>query len=345
MDAPEILFLTDATIGVVAVEPPAMLDDIRIFGSVERKDVPEDEWGSVAECRVDGWIVVASGLPAHVLRALSQHGSPVLFLVDEETGPRMLRQVKKGLHDLAWLPSSTAEIDARVRGIMRRRHRWTGMTSMICREIAHDMRSPLQALNFLVQAMDRQDTDNKLEADLEMLRRVVDTCEVLATSISNLGHHPLRKWAPVGEAPAEVELAQVLDSMAKGRFFRSRIDLQLGESLRVWCRPKLIQRALRDVLRVTYQRMPSSDRISVQGMSFGDEVVITVSAPVFPAFLEFLPQMASREAAVLLRRQRKPVPFAGLAYAQEAFIASGGTLAIRQNEDDHLEIEARLPRK
>jgi len=45
---------------------------------------------------------------------------------------------------------------------------------------------------------------------------------------------------------------------------------------------------------------------------------------------------------VLLRRERVPVPLAGLAYARDVALASGGDLAVR-SVNQELQIEVRLP--
>jgi signal transduction histidine kinase len=335
-EAPQNLYLADAVVGVVGDLPPA-LSDLPVFGTATRLEV-EATAAVVSKTAVDAWLV---GPTRHdVVRAIGKHGAPALFLVEPDALARVLRQVSRNGHDVGVLPGSIAEFDARVEGMLRRRYQWNGLTSMLCREIAHDLRSPLQALNLLA---DEMTADSPTFADdLDMLRRAAHSCKLLTTSISNLGHHPNRAWVePVG--PETKDVGVVLADVAAGASFRGRIDLEIGEALPVTMPKRLLARTVEDILRITYQRMRQNERMRVLGISNGDEAVLIVTAPVYPAFLAHQHRVTSREAMVMLKRRKFPVPFTGLAFANECVASIGGKMKLREDDEGRLEIEVRMP--
>lgn len=336
MQAPQNLYLADAVVGVVG-DVPAALTDLPVFATATRLDVEADA-SVVSTTSVDAWLV---GPTRHdVVRAIGKHGALGLFLAHPEDAGRVLRHVARGGHDVGFLPGSIAEFDARLEGLLRRRFQWNRMTSMLCREIAHDLRSPLQALNLLADEMTPESPT--FADDLDMLRRATHSCKLLTTSISNLGHHPARGW--LTPLPKETkDLGAVFADVAGGASFRGRIDLEIGESLPVKMQRRMLARTLEDVLRLTYQRMRQSERMRVLALSEGEDAVVLVTAPVYPAFLAHLHRVTSRESMVLLKRRKAPVPFTGLAFASEAIASAGGKLKLREDAEGRLEIQIRLP--
>ncbi|MCB9682821.1 MAG: HAMP domain-containing histidine kinase [Alphaproteobacteria bacterium] len=329
--------MSDPRIGWVAADAePERLTALR--ERVEVVDVGHTG-AAVAAAVVDGWCVLTPGLDPQVLQAIRDGETPALFLVDPAEARSWHRVLKKGVHDVAWLPAQDGELRARMLGLLARRGTWNHVSSSLCREIAHDLRGPLQALTFTVAAL-RNDgaVSDAFAEDVDALLEATDVADLMLDGVSNLG----RTASPVTATDAAVDVTQLVRHAAERKAYGGRVTVESGEPLVVRAKPDAIRSAVEDVVRVTWIRAAGGRRVSVQCMRFGDEVVVTAQARAYDALLEHLPALMWRERPVLLRRDRVPLPLAGLAYAREVARACGGDLSARRQGQD-LQVELRLP--
>ncbi len=333
-------------IGLVAGEPAGLMEDPEVFAAPLERVAVEADSATLLSTRVDAWCVWTPGLAPDVVRAVFQHGAPALFLTTREEGAGLLRRMSRTVHDIAWLPADAEEIHARLRRQVNVALQWNELGSMVVREIAHDLRGPLQALTFVMQAMSKDGLPESLSKDVEMLGRTVDICDVFATAISNIGHHPNQPWraGKGAEGVKEVELSAVIQGIVARPMFAGRITAEVGEIMHVRAQPSLLQRAMLDVIRVACHRIRSGRTARAQGFRSGDHIVFTVHAPAYPGMLAHAHKLTTRHDPIVTRRRHRNalMPFAGLAYASEAIRAMGGSLMPRRR-DDELELEVRLP--
>lgn len=292
----------------------------------------------VALAVVDAWLVQVEGLPGEVLQVVRDDDVPALFLVAPADGRSWNRVLRKGSHDVAWTPVEGEEVRARLLGLLARRVSWNHVTSALCRELAHDLRGPLQALHFTVAALQNESAiASEYQEDVDALLEAADVAGLMLDGLSNLG----RRAVKTEDAPV-VDLAALARTTATRRAFGGRVTVESGEPLQVRGPQDALSSAVEDMIRVAWIRAAGKRNVSVQGMRFGGEGVIVVSARAYDALLEHLPALMWREKPILLRRDRVPMPLAGLAYAREVARSIGGDLSVRREGQD-MQIELRVP--
>lgn len=329
--------MSDATVGLLSLEPLEGLAEA--LGSGVVLVTASATAAGVVGADVAAWIVHTPGLAPPVLQAARDSEVPALFLVPREEARGWHRTLRKGTHDVAWLPLDLDELRARTLGLLARRSAWSHVAGSLCRELAHDLRGPLQALAFTVEAL-RSDgaVADGFEEDVDALLEASDKADLLLDGVANLG----RRARVVEDDAPVVELTHLLREAAHRRAFGESIVVDAGEPLQVRGHAELLASALQDVLCVAWIRSAGRRQVRVSCLRFGAEGVITVQARAYPALLDHHQALTSRERPILLRRQRVPLPLAGLAYALDVATSCGGTLTVGRTEDE-LRIEVRLP--
>lgn len=325
------------TVGLVAAQ-----DDGRVAAAlgnrVDLVAVPLEP-AEIAATRVAALVVVEEGLPAPVLQVVRDGDTPALVLAPASSARAWHRVLRKGVHDVVWLPADDAEIRARLLGIVARQGAWNRVTSSLCREIAHDLRSPLQALHFTVAALQHDDAvAPEFSEDVDALLEATDVAGLLLDGIGNLG----RFAAHVPTDGAVGDLTAVVKKVASRRAFGGAVTVESGEPLPVKVPADALEGCVQDVLRVAWVRAAGRRQVRVSCMRFGDVGVVSTQSRGYDAFLAHADSLLWRERPVLLRRQRVPMPLAGLAYAREVATAVGGNLSASR-EGDELRLELRLP--
>jgi hypothetical protein len=294
---------------------------------------------AVSVAGVDAWVVHARDVPGPVLQVVRDGDVPALFLVEPADGRSWHRVLRKGLHDVAWCPVEPDEVRARLGGLLVRRSSWNHVTSSLCRELAHDLRGPLQALHFTVAALQNDGAvADGFQDDVDALLEATDVAGLMLDGVSNLGRQAL---AVTPETPVQ-DVTALVRAAASRRAYGGKVTVGVGEPMSVRCPPDALKAAVEDVLRVAWSRAAGKRHVRVQCLRFGSEGVVTAEARAYDALLEHLPALLVRERPVLLRRERVPMPLAGLAYAREVARATGGDLVV-DRVDQNLRIELRLP--
>jgi signal transduction histidine kinase len=300
--------------GVPFVEALASRHPITRFGE-DRVDL--------AQAPVDAWIVSAGVSSDEVLSAVLRHGAPVLLLATGTDVDERIGRIEPGRVDVARMPASAIEAEARINALVGCSVRWSEAASRLCTTAAHDLRSPLQGLRFTLSALAREGAlAGDWAEDFDMLEAVADTFEVQLHGLYNLG----RRLAD--EVDEVVDLSSMIAEDTARPYFRDRVDPMVSGPLWVRGHSGDLRYALLDVLRVMSQLAPGSRRVTVSGRSAGEAVVVEVTCEVYPGVLERPEALLSRSEPVLLRSKVR-LPFAGLAFAQEAMAASGGTLVLK----------------
>lgn len=293
---------------------------------------------AVVAATVDLWLVDTVGMPPEVLQVVRDGDLPSLFLVARTEARSWTRVLRKGVHDVVWLPADADELRARLLGLLARRSAWNHVSSALVRELAHDLRGPLQALHLTVGALQNEGAVAEGYAeDVDALLEAADVAGLMLDGVANLGRHAVS--AP--DAPLQ-DLTTVVRAAAARRAFGGRITVEAGESLHVRAVPDALASAVFDVLRVAWIRAAGKRNVSVQVVRFGGEAVLVAQAKAYDALLEHLPALLWRERPILLRRDRVPMPLAGLAYARDVARALGGDLSVRRDVQDMV-IELRVP--
>ncbi len=292
----------------------------------------------------DVWVVWSAAASDGEVARLLAASAPIVVLAAPEDAPRWLRRLRRGEVDVAWLPSSEAELVARVLGRAALAWRWTPLADALTREVAHDLRSSIQSLGF-VTAVLHDDTlgDGPLAAygeDVRLLRRVTHTLDLAATSIGNLGHHPQLEGALRSDDATDI--VALLRAFAGDPAFGGRVRADVGGSLLVRGGTHLHRRIWGDVLRVASARVPGVGQVRVDCAPARDRVGVWVSAPAYEAMLDHLDALGERALQVQRRRAGASVPRAGFAFARDAIEALGGSLHLRRGVGDVLEVEALL---
>lgn len=293
----------------------------------------------IASANVEAMCVVAGGVSPPVLQAVRDGHVPALFLAEHAAARSWLRVIRKGVHDVAWLPLDVDEVRARLLGMLARKGAWNQVTAALCREVAHDMRGPLQALSFTVAALQNDGAvADGFSEDVDALLEATDKADLMLNGVSNLGRHavPVKDDAPI------LDLGQLVRKAGARKAFGDRIQVEGNEPLPVRADKSALSSAVEDVIRVAWIRSAGRQPVRVQCLRFGDEGVLTAQARAYDALLEHLPALLWRERPILLRRDRVPMPLAGLAYAREVARAVGGDLTVRRI-DNELQVELRLP--
>ena len=294
---------------------------------------------AVTAAELDAWCVRVPGLTPPVLLTVRDASIPGLFLVDPEERRSWNRVIRKGVHDVCWLPAEPEEVRARMLGQLARLGAWTTVSSALCRELAHDMRGPLQALNFTVAALQQDGAlDAAYQEDVDALLEATDVTDLMLDGIANLGRHA----RPVPAGTPALDLTEVVRKVTERRAFSGKVMLDGGEPLRVCMRADVLESAVEDVVRVAWIRAADGRRVRVQCFRFGNDAVVSTQSKAYDALLAHLPALLWRERPILLRRERVPMPLAGLAFAREAAQAAGGDLTVRR-EGQELHIEMRVP--
>lgn len=323
--------------GLLTLEPLEGLEDVLGEGItlVPGAVTP----AGVASTDVAAWIVHTPGLPPPVLQAARDSEVPAVFLVDRAEARGWLRTLRKGTHDVCWLPADLQEVRARTLGLLARRSSWSHVAGSLCRELAHDLRGPLQALAFTVEALRTdQAVAEGFEEDVDALLEASDKADLVLDGVANLG----RRAREVGADAPTVEITQLLREAARRRAFGDAVVVDAGEALQVRGHADALGSALQDVLCVAWIRSAGRRQVRVSCLRFGDEGVVTVQARAYAALLDHHQALLSRERPILLRRERVPLPLAGLAYAREVAVSCGGALSVDRVDSD-LRIEVRLP--
>jgi DNA-binding response OmpR family regulator len=296
-----------------------------------------DDVGAVRVAAVDAWLISAGLVLDEVVEAVLAHEAPVLFLATGADVEVRVRLLEPGRVDVARMPASEVEAEARLKVLVQGATSWSLTASRLCTTAAHDLRSPLQGLRFTLSALAREGLfAGEWAEDLEMLEAVADTMEVQLHGMYNLGR------ALGSQVDEVVDLAGMLTEDAGRAFFADRLDVALPGPLWVRGNSGDLRYALLDVLRVMSQLAPGGKRVRVQGLSTAGNVRVEVSADVMPAVLERHEALLSRAEPVLARGKLR-LPFAGLAFANEAVQASGGRLALSAAAADRLVVTITFP--
>lgn len=294
---------------------------------------------AVATAEVEAWVVDAAVVEPPVLQVVRDGHVPAVFLVAPSAARSWHRVVRKGVHDVVWTPAGADELVARLRGLLARQRSWNEVSTALCREIAHDLRSPLQALNFTVAALENEGAlGPEYAEDVEDLLAALDKAGLLLDGVSNQGRRALE----VPDDTPAVDVAELARTLAARPAFAGAVTVEGREPLPVRGPPDMLRSAVQDVLRVAWERAANRQQVRVQGVRFGDMGVLTATARAYEPLLENLPALLFRERPVLLKRQRVPMPLGGLAYAREVARSLGGDVTVRR-EDRDVRVELQLP--
>jgi hypothetical protein len=313
--------------------------DLLVGALADRGEVVLVQPEQVAHAEVDAWCVAVRGVPPPVLQAIRDGDVPALFLVDPIEARGWHRVLRKGVHDLAWTPTEPEEVRARMGGILARRASWNHVTSSLCRELAHDLRGPLQALHFTVAALQNDGAvADGFQEDVDALLEATDVAGLMLDGIGNLG----RTASMLRDDTPTLDLTTVVRAAASRRAYGGKVTVDVGEPLPVRCAPDALKGAIEDVVRVAWSRAAGKRQVRVHCLRFGAEGVVTAEARAYDALLDHLPALLWRERPILLRRERVPMPLAGLAFALDVARKAGGDVTVTRHEQN-LRVELRLP--
>ncbi|HMV70412.1 MAG TPA: hypothetical protein PKA64_26455, partial [Myxococcota bacterium] len=230
------------------------------------------------------------------------------------------------------------ELRARVLGAARSALGWNRLADRLATTAAHDLRSPLQGLRFILASLESPEaTPEDRAEDLSMLRAVADTIEVQLHGLYDLG----RRLA--SEQGERVDVVEVLREELLRPMFAERIEFTGPASASVLANAADIRYALLDLLRVSAQVGPGSKRVVLQVVEDGDAWVLRLEIAVYAVIGPHLDALLRREGALLLRGKAR-LPFAGLAFPYEVVAAAGGTLVLELAGPERLVVRVRLPR-
>ncbi len=304
---------------------------------VDRVEAVEVAPDALAGIEVAAWVVGTPGLAPEVVQRVRDGQVPTLFVVDRSELRAWARVLRKGVHDVAVFPLDVDEVRARLQGLIARQSGWTEVSGALSRELAHDLRGPLQALQLTVMALQ---SDGAVAAgfqeDVDALLEAVDLADLMLDGVANLGRRPVAR--PEGS----VDLVPVLRKIGARPAFGGKVSVSAGEALPVAVAADVLQAIVEDAVRVVWIRASGKREVSATALRLGQDAVLTVQGKAYAALLDHLPALLSRERPILLRRQRVPMPLAGLAYAQEVAVAAGGDVTVRRADADMV-VELRLP--
>lgn len=323
-----------SAVGLLESEPSGLAELLAERGEAVLRVLPAE----VASATVDAWVVHVPGMDPEALQRVREGEVPALFLVPPGEARAWHRVLRKGLHDVAWLPWEAEEVRSRLLGLVARRHGWNEVSSTLAREVAHDLRGPLQALQLTVTALEGDGAIAEgFREDVDALLEAVDLADLMLNGIGNLG----RRAILLTDAPP-IDVMVAVRKAASRKVFNGRVSVVGGEALPVRVPADALAAAVEDVVRVAWIRGAGKRDVAVQCMRLGGEAVLTVRARAYDALLEQVQGLLVREKTVMLRRARVPMPLAGLAYARDVALGAGGELTV-QREGQELQIEVRLP--
>lgn len=283
------------------------------------------------------WVAHTPDLPPARLRQLRALDVPVLFLVAPEAAVSWHRVIGKGVHDVAWLPSSPAEVVGRARGLLTRREAWTLAAGRVCRELAHDVRSPLHAITLTAGSL-RQELGDRpdLAEDLDAVLEAADVVDLLLDGARNLGRGP-------DGSTGTADLLAVAQRVGRRSALRERVRVAPGPALPVPLSSTALEDLVADLVRVAWSRLAARSWADVVGRLQPGRAELAVHAPVYPRLLDHLPALFERGGAARARREGVPMPATGLAWARDTAVRHGGSLRAFGSAADVLTLELTLP--
>jgi hypothetical protein len=296
-----------------------------------------DDRSAIGGAAVDVWLMSVAEVPSEVLAAVDRHIAPVLLLAQEDELLDRCSEIQAGVLDVARLPSSAAEVSARLSCLQKATVSWNKMASRLCTTSVHDLRSPLQGMRFTLAALAREGVlRGEYAEDLEMLEAVADTLEVQLHGMYNMG----RRLSEGGNDL--VELGAAVRDHVPRPFFSGR--LQVASAVPLWVRGHIadLKNAVLDTLRVMMWLAPGSKPIVATGTRDSTTTRMVITGPVFGSVVAYLDALQVRGSAPMLRGTVR-LPFAGLSYATDAVAASGGSLTLAMTDDEQLQVTMSFP--
>ena len=208
-------------------------------------------------------------------------------------------------------------------------------------DVSHELRSPLARLQAAI-GLARQDPA-KLDSSLERIEREATRLDDMVGEILTLARLEGGTAAPPKEP---VDLAHLVASIAEDARFEAeargrRISLQINEDVHLAGTPALLHRAVENVVRNALKFTREGTAVDISLRSTGKSAILTVSdsGPGIPpdeldkVFVPFYRGIGADAAGFGL----------GLAIAQRAVEAHGGTIRAANVAGGGLRVEITLP--
>jgi signal transduction histidine kinase len=210
------------------------------------------------------------------------------------------------------------------------------------RLLAHDLNSPLTAIQLLAGTLRDEILDPDMRRDIIDILEAADLAGALMDGMASLvkleGEDEDFTWFPV-------DAVEILREAVDRPALRRRVKLDLPREIQLSGDRMALARAFTDML-VNALRLVERHAVSVTADERSDEdhVLIRIHhpGPGIPEALRI--RLFELYGALELRQNRIPVSAAGLVYARMVIDQHGGSLSFEDSADEGIDLVVRLPR-
>jgi two-component system sensor histidine kinase CpxA len=208
-------------------------------------------------------------------------------------------------------------------------------------DVAHEITAPLARLQFAVGILaENAERDPALRPAAENVYRELASTLALVDELLAYARSGLTNAPPL---PVPLALRPLLARLVAEENVGARTTLTVPESLQVRTDPKLLERALSNLVRNFHRHTPADATLAITASAAGDSVTLTFAdtGPGVPP--ELLAQIGEPFFRAQAATPDQPGHGLGLAIVRTCVSASGGTVIFRNGSPHGFAAEIMLP--